>query len=199
MVPYLHITYKCPPVYLKSSSYHLASLVAQRLKCLPAMQETRVQSLSQEEPLEKEMATHSSTLAWRIPWREEPGGLQSMGVTKSRTQLSDFTHSLTQCEYYLNSCQNMSNSSTAFWNFLESFLLEYFWSPVGWIYACPTCGLDNKMLTVLTAVEWFWIILNVTLFVSFIFSKNKYLLCIQLEQLLKHFFPLSTTDIVGQG
>ena len=56
-----------------------ASLVAQRLKHLPAMQETRVQSLGWEDPLEKEMATHSSTLARRIPWREEPGRLQSMG------------------------------------------------------------------------------------------------------------------------
>ena len=53
--------------------------MAQKLKHLPGMQETRVQSLGQEDPLEKEMATHSSTLAWRIPWREEPGGLQSMG------------------------------------------------------------------------------------------------------------------------
>ena len=56
-----------------------ASLVAQRLKRLPGMQETRVRSLGREDPLEKEMATHSSTLAWRIPWREEPGRLQSMG------------------------------------------------------------------------------------------------------------------------
>ena len=54
-------------------------LVAQRLKRLPAMQETWVQFLGQEDPLEKEMATHSSILAWRIPWTEEPGGLQSMG------------------------------------------------------------------------------------------------------------------------
>ena len=46
---------------------------------LPAMQETRVLSLDQEDPLEKEMATHSSTLAWKIPWTEEPGRLQSMG------------------------------------------------------------------------------------------------------------------------
>ena len=53
--------------------------VAQRLKHLPGMRETRVRSLGREDPLEKEMATHSSTLAWRIPWREEPGGLQSMG------------------------------------------------------------------------------------------------------------------------
>ena len=56
-----------------------ASLVAQRLKHLPAMRETWVQSLGQEDPLEKEMATHSSILAWRIPWREEPSRLQSMG------------------------------------------------------------------------------------------------------------------------
>ena len=56
-----------------------ASLVAQRLKCLPAMRETWIQSLGLEDPLEKEMATHSSTLAWRIPWTEEPGGLQSTG------------------------------------------------------------------------------------------------------------------------
>ena len=55
-----------------------ASLVAQRLKRLSAMWESWVRSLVQEDPLEKEMATHSSTLAWRIPWREEPGRLQSM-------------------------------------------------------------------------------------------------------------------------
>ena len=56
-----------------------ASLVAQRLKRLPSMQETWVWSLGREDPLEKEMATHSSILAWRIPWMEEPGGLQSTG------------------------------------------------------------------------------------------------------------------------
>ena len=57
----------------------MAFLLAQMVKNLPAIQETWVQSLGQEDPLEKEMATHSSTLAWRIPWREEPGRLQSMG------------------------------------------------------------------------------------------------------------------------
>ena len=56
-----------------------ASLVAQLVKNLPAVQETRVRSLSWEDPLEKEMATHSSILAWKISWTEEPGGLQSMG------------------------------------------------------------------------------------------------------------------------
>ena len=61
-----------------------ASLVAQRLKRLPAIQETWVRSLGWEDPLEKEMATHSSILAWRIPWMEEPGGLQSMGPQRVR-------------------------------------------------------------------------------------------------------------------
>ena len=56
----------------------LASLVAQRIKCLPAMQETWVRSLGWEDLLEEEMATHSSILAWRTPWTEEPDGLQSM-------------------------------------------------------------------------------------------------------------------------
>ena len=59
-----------------------ASLVAQMIKNLLAMQETRVQSLGQEDLLVKEMATHSSILAWEIPWTEEPGGLQSMGSQK---------------------------------------------------------------------------------------------------------------------
>ena len=57
----------------------LASLVAQMVKRLPAMQETRVQFLGWEDPLEKEMATHSSTLAWKIPWTEKTDRLQSMG------------------------------------------------------------------------------------------------------------------------
>ena len=56
-----------------------ASLVAQTVKCLPAIRETQVQSLGWEDPLEKEMATHSSTLAWKILWMEEPDRLQSMG------------------------------------------------------------------------------------------------------------------------
>ena len=61
----------------------MASLVAQTVKNLPAMQETQVQPLGQEDLLEKEMATHSSVLAWRIPWTEEPDGLQSMGSQES--------------------------------------------------------------------------------------------------------------------
>ena len=61
-----------------------ASLVAQRLKFLPAMRETWVRSLGWEDPLKKEMATHSSILAWRIPWMEEPGRLKSMGSQRVR-------------------------------------------------------------------------------------------------------------------
>ena len=68
---------------MKSSSEGSISfldfLVAQWVKNLPAVQESQVRSLGQEDPLQKGMATHSSNLAWRIPWTEEPGGLQSMG------------------------------------------------------------------------------------------------------------------------
>ena len=62
-----------------------ASLAAQSVKSLPAMQETQVRFLGWEDPLEKEMATHSSILAWRIPRTEEPGRLQSMGSQESDT------------------------------------------------------------------------------------------------------------------
>ena len=64
--------------------------MAQVVKRLSVMWETRFRSLGQEDPLQKEMATHSSTLTWKIPWMEEPGGLQSMG-SQSQTQLGDFT------------------------------------------------------------------------------------------------------------
>ena len=68
-------------VHILEESYAAqeASLVAQTLKHLPTMRETRVRSLGWEDPLEKEMATQSSTLAWKIPWTEEPCRLQSMG------------------------------------------------------------------------------------------------------------------------
>ena len=62
----------------------VGSLVAQTVKCLPAMRETQVRFQGQEDPLEKEMATHSSTLAWKIPWTEEPGRVQLMGSQRVR-------------------------------------------------------------------------------------------------------------------
>ena len=77
--------------------YHLirASLVAPTVKRLPAMRETRVWFLGREDPLEKETATHSSTLAWKMPWTEEPGRLQSMGSQRvGHDWATSLTHSL---------------------------------------------------------------------------------------------------------
>ena len=83
----------------------MAPLVTQMVKSLPATQETRVQSLGQEHPLQKGMATHSSILAWRIPWTEEPGRLHTVhGVTMSRTQLNEFTF-IHMSHLYPFSCQ----------------------------------------------------------------------------------------------
>ena len=73
------------------TKYQGASLVAQSVKNLPAMQETQVQFLGQEDPLEKEMETHSSILDWRIPWTEGAWWTTVHGVTKSRTQLKPFS------------------------------------------------------------------------------------------------------------
>ena len=78
-----------------------ASLIAQSVKNLPAMQKTWVQFLGQKNPLEKEMAIHSSALAWKIPWAEEPGGLQSMGSQKVRHN-STAQHSTAQYKVLLN-------------------------------------------------------------------------------------------------
>ena len=80
-MPFILITY-----FILGTSYALdrASLVAQTIKNPPAMQKTWVRSLGQEDPLEKGMVTHTSVLAWRIPWIEEPGGLQSTGSQKVR-------------------------------------------------------------------------------------------------------------------
>ena len=65
---------------MSSKGSHQTSPVAQRTKRLPIMRDIWVRSLGQEDPLEKEMATHSGTLVWTIPWTEEPGGLQSLGL-----------------------------------------------------------------------------------------------------------------------
>ena len=78
LTAFLYTTMKYPMECKKKK----ASLVAQRLKCLPAIWETLVRSLGREDPLEKEMATHSRILAWRIPCTEKPGGLQSMGLQR---------------------------------------------------------------------------------------------------------------------
>ena len=91
------------PLFIIKSVYcEWTSLVAQKVKRLPTMCKTRVQSLDWEDLLQKEMATHPSVLAWKIPWTEEPGyNLQTTvhGVAKSRTRLSDFTFTFTYCEW----------------------------------------------------------------------------------------------------
>ena len=79
-----HLEFGNSQCYIFDSISFNASLVAQWVKNLPAVQETRDQSLGWKDPLEKEMATHSSILAWKISWTEEPGGLQSMGSQKVR-------------------------------------------------------------------------------------------------------------------
>ena len=92
--------------------------MAQMVKRLSPVQETRVRSLVWEDLLEKEMATHSSTLAWKIPWTEEPDGLQSMGSQRSDT-LSDFT----SLRYWINTTN--SYSLAFLFLFLKLILLEY--------------------------------------------------------------------------
>ena len=82
MTEQLHPTHFHPDFIIFYCITFWASLVTQMVKSLPAMLETHVQSLGQEEPLEKEMATHSSTLTWEIPWTEEPGRLQPMGLQR---------------------------------------------------------------------------------------------------------------------
>ena len=79
-----------------STKVHIvkASLVDQMVKNLPAMRETWVQSLGWEDPLKKEMATHSNILAWRIPWTKEPGKLQPIGSQRVKHDWATITHSL---------------------------------------------------------------------------------------------------------
>ena len=89
---------RIPPYYLSIQLLTgIASLVAQLAKNSPAMQETQVQPLGREDPLEKEMVTHPSILAWEIPWTEEPGGLQSTGL-----QELDTTWWLSHHHYHMN-------------------------------------------------------------------------------------------------
>ena len=84
-------------------------------------QEIRVRSLGGEDPLEDEMATHSGILAWRIPWAEEPGGLQSMGSQRIGTQLSDLACNMQvkahrPCLYTLSYCAYVNNSNWILWS-----------------------------------------------------------------------------------
>ena len=82
-------------IYIYVYIYYWAFLVAQSVKNLPAVQETRVWFLGWEDPLEKEMATYSSILAWQVSWTEEPGGLQYVGSQRVRHDWATNTHLLT--------------------------------------------------------------------------------------------------------
>ena len=104
-------------------TFSKASLVAQMVKHLPARQEIWLRSLCREDPLKKEMATHSSTLAWKIPWTEEPGRLQSMGLQKSWTWLNDFP-TFSNGPYFLSSRASLWLSHLIRWLCLS----HTFWS-----------------------------------------------------------------------
>ena len=82
MSPFIPACNSSSPAFFMTYFAYRDSLVAQMVKSLPAVWETWLQSLDREDTLEKEMATHSSILAWRIPWTEEPGRLQSMGLQR---------------------------------------------------------------------------------------------------------------------
>ena len=116
VLPFLYLLQTTALVYqqwlhfLSSSTIYVSSLVAQMVKRLPVMQETPIRSLGWEDPLEKAMAPHSSTLAWKIPWMEDPGLATVHGVTKSLTRLSNFS-------FFLSF-------------FLPSFLSSFFLSPL---------------------------------------------------------------------
>ena len=83
--------------------------MAQLVKNPPAMRETWIRSLGWEDPLEKEVATHSNILAWRIPWTEEPGGLQSMGLQRVGHDWATFTFTITAyVTYVLSACGSLN-------------------------------------------------------------------------------------------
>ena len=111
---------------LQRASLSLTSLVAQMVKRLPGMQETWVRFLGQEDPLEKEMAIHSSTLAWKIPWTEEPDRLQSMGSQRVRHNWATSLHFTHAHKVRTHFCINLFNlliigSYCVYW---EEFMLS---------------------------------------------------------------------------
>ena len=101
------------PFSLSLACYR-ASLVAQMVKHLPALQETWVQSLGGEDPREKEMATHSSTLTWKSPWTEEPGRLQPMGLQRVGHDWVTSLHS-----HFIYSAEEMLTTLQSWMNYLE--------------------------------------------------------------------------------
>ena len=111
-------------IYLVCFQTKWASLVAQKVKNLPAMQETPVQSLGREDPLEKDMAIHSSNLAWRIPWTEEAGALQSIGPQRDTTEQLTLTHfqlnRLCSFQYFFTGIFTTLTNSNAYFDVKKS-------------------------------------------------------------------------------
>ena len=141
---------------LFADSYYIswASLVAQMVKNLPAMWETKVWSLGQEDPLEKEMATHSSTLAWKIPWMEEPGRLQSMG---SQRVGNNWATSLSFSFFLSYKLKYQQILFFFFWSgpFLKSLLnlLQYCFCFMFSFFDHETCGIKDWTCTPCTCNE----------------------------------------------
>ena len=103
----------------------MTSLVVQMVRHLPTMWETQVQSLGWEDPLEKEMGTHSSTLAWESPWTEKPGRLQSMGSQRVDTTEHTHIHARTQLvlKSYLPLYPNFNGSLKPIFYLINSFMV----------------------------------------------------------------------------
>ena len=142
------------PVNKNTLSIYWASLVAQRVKRLPAMRETRIWSLGWEDALEKEMAAHSSILAWRIPWMEEPGRLQSMGLQRvghnRATSLSFFLFLFTEC--FLFGCAGSSLRRVCWLSLVATRGLSCP-SARGTLFPCPGIepifpALEGRVLTI---------------------------------------------------
>ena len=119
-----------------------ASLVAQKVKHLPAMWETRVWSLGWEDPLEKAMATHSSTLAWKIPWMEEPGRLHSLGSQRVRHYwATSFSFFLTSNSQNIDLWSKYLGFRSLLKNGFQELFFFLIWIPSCKVYRCR--GIDK--------------------------------------------------------
>ena len=159
-----------------------ASLVAQLVNNLLAMQETQVRFLGQENPVEKEMATHSSILAWRSPWTEEPGGLHSIGSQELDRTVTEHAWA----------CMNVSSTRLAnlflpfppfffsFWSFLPSFLLLWSGHP-RWLFSCslyiPFSTSPCLTYTLLTWLNFLRAFLPSAHLVTVLIFRSEYLHC----------------------
>ena len=121
------------------------------VKCLPAMQEIQVRSLGREYPLEKEMATHYSTLAWKIPWMEKPGELQSLGLQRVR---HDWVTSLSPFTFHLFGTLLFFRWSSGCWQF-DLWFLYLFWNQLEHLEVHDSRLLAKEFLISLWE-RWVW-------------------------------------------